>query len=290
MTHETPSPLIVGFVADLMFTTRIEIVVRQLGYRVQWIASSDQLAATAATPAPVLAESPGERLYGRDGQLFDYLTSLQPALLLFDLNNTAVPWRTWIAALKSSPATRRLPILCFGAHEEVTAINDARHAGADAVVGRSRFTSAMAELFTQYARIPDPHTLAHTCQQPLSHLARQGILLFNQGEYYRCHDDLEAAWRADPTPGRDLYQGILQIGIALYQIQRGNYRGAVKMLLRARQWLDPLPPTCRGLPIAQIRANAQAIYQELTTLGPARLTEFNWALIQPVPLPASSHP
>ena len=52
---------------------------------------------------------------------------------------------------------------------------------------------------------------------------------------------LKEAWRQDTGAARDFYRGILQVGIAYYQIERGNYRGAVKMLLRVRQWLDPLP-------------------------------------------------
>ena len=80
----------------------------------------------------------------------------------------------------------------------------------------------------------------------------------------------------------DTYRSILQIGIALYQIERGNYRGAVKMLLRVRQWLTPLPDVCRGVDVAGLRQNAQTIYAELTNLGEENLGDFNWALIKPV--------
>ena len=73
-----------------------------------------------------------------------------------------------------------------------------------------------------------------------SHEFIEGITLFNQGKFYQCHDALEEAWKQDRSLGRDLYRAILQIGIAYYQIKRGNYRGGLKMLLRVRQWLDPL--------------------------------------------------
>jgi len=274
-------PLIVGFVADLMFTTRIANVARHEGYDIVWL---PDVAAVAGDTSIIQPESPGEQLHGATGQLFEKITAWQPALLLFDLNNTAVPWQRWIAALKSSPATRRLPILCFGSHMDVAATQAARSAGADLVVARSRFTSDMAALFAQYGRMPDPHALAETCAQPLAPLARQGIALFNEGHYYKCHDDLEEAWRADDSPGRDLYQGVLQVGISLYQVERGNYRGAVKMLLRARQWLEPLPDVCRGVNVARLRANADAYYQAVTSLGPDHLADFDWSLVEPVEL------
>ena len=286
MDTQTNPPLIVAFVADLMFTTRIANVAQALGYQLMWIgdvsaiADGDPAGYTAVT-AP---ESPGEPLHGPVGQLFEKLTAWQPALLLFDLNNDAIPWARWIALLKSSPATRRLPILCFGSHMDVTATQTARSAGADIVVARSRFTAEMGELFARYGRIPDTHALAETCAQPLTDLARHGIALFNEGAYYKCHDDLEEAWRQDDTPGRDLYQGILQVGIALYQVERGNYRGAVKMLLRVRQWLEPLPAVCRGVNVARLRTNVESYYTAVTTLGPNAISQFDWSLVEPVEL------
>lgn len=279
METQTKPPLIVGFVADLMFTTRITNVAQHLGYDIMWLPDAAAVAGETAVTRP---ESPGEQLHGQTGQLFEKLTAWQPALLLFDLNNDAIPWQRWIAALKSSPATRRLPILCFGSHMDVAATQAARSAGADLVVARSRFTTDMADLFARYGRVPDPDALAETCAQPLAPLARQGIDLFNQGHYYKCHDDLEEAWRADDSPGRDLYQGILQVGISLYQVERGNYRGAVKMLLRARQWLEPLPDVCRGVNVARLRANAQVYYETIVGLGSENLSDFDWNLVEPV--------
>ena len=272
-------PLLIAFVSDLMFTTRIAKVAEHLGYDVAWIESADELG--AADPGD-LRERPGESLRGREGRLFERLTRAQPALLLFDLNNAAIPWRPWIAALKSSPATRRIPVLCFGPHEDVATMTAARDAGADAVLARSRFTADMPALFQRYARLPDTAGLAAACAGPLPELARSGIALFNEGEYYRCHDALEEAWRQDEGPGRELYQGLLQVGIAYYQIERGNYRGALKMLLRARQWLEPLPAVCRGVDVAGLRADADKVYAALAEMDAARLGDFDRTLFRPI--------
>lgn len=272
-------PVIVGFVSDLMFTTRIAAVAQKAGYQMQWVENASEI---APEDNPSVKEPPGEMLHGRAGQLFAKITAWQPALLLFDLNSQAFPWQKWIPALKSSPATRRIPILCFGPHEEVAVMNEARRVGADAVLARSRFTSDMAGLFQKYARIPDYDALSVACAEPLSALARRGIELFNTGEYYKCHDDLEAAWMADSGAGRDLYRGILQVGIALYQVQRGNYRGAVKMLLRVRQWLDPLPAVCRGVNVAGLRTNAQQIHAHVQALGTENLADFDWSIVHQI--------
>ncbi len=272
-------PLLIAFVSDLMFTTRIARVAEHLGYDVEWIETADEL---GAAESGALRERPGESLHGREGRLFERITRAQPALLLFDLNNAAIPWRQWIAALKSSAATRRIPVMCFGPHEDVATMTAARDAGADAVLARSRFTADMPALFQRYARLPDTAALAAACAGPLPELARSGIALFNEGKYYQCHDALEEAWRQDEGPGRELYQGLLQVGIAYYQIERGNFRGALKMLLRARQWLEPLPAVCRGVDVAGLRADADRVHAALTELDAARLSEFDRALFRPI--------
>ena len=276
---ERKSPLLVAFVADLMFTTRIANVANHLGYRIEWIERATDVGEIDPNAPP---ERPGEMLHGREGQLFQKLAAWQPALLLFDLTNEAIPWEPWITILRASPATRRIPILCFGPHEDVERMKRAKAVGATAVLARSQFTANMPGLFQKHARIPDYETLDAACQEPLPDLARRGIEMFNKGEFYQCHDDLEAAWMAEEGRIRDLYRGILQVGIAYYQIQRGNYRGALKMLLRVRQWLDPLPPICRGVNIDKLCQDATAVQEALNELGPERIGEFDQRLFQPI--------
>ncbi|MFQ5435105.1 MAG: DUF309 domain-containing protein [Anaerolineae bacterium] len=164
-------------------------------------------------------------------------------------------------------------------------MTQARQAGADAVLARSRFTAAMPALLQQYARISDREQVNDACAQPLSPLARQGIVLFNEGQYYQCHDALETAWRQDQTPGRDLYRAILQIGIALYQIKKGNQRGAVKMLMRVRQWLADLPAVCRGVDVAGLRRMVDEVETAVHALPPDQLDQFDWNIIPAIKLP-----
>ena len=281
MASDNKKPIIVGFVADLMFNVQIESVVQRLDYQMRWIERPSDLA-PADPDAP--AESPGELLHGQGGALFSQLSKWQPVLLIFDLNNEQIPWRHWIASLKSSPATRRIPILCFGSHVDTDTLVAAKEMGADTVVARSRFSSAMPDLIRQNSRRKDIAALEETWSLPLADLARQGIEMFNNGHYYECHDFLEEAWMADESAGRDLYRGILQVGIAYYQIERGNYRGALKMLLRVRQWLDPLPAICRQVNIARLREDVERVQQALEKLGPEEFSAIDRALFRPIEL------
>lgn len=278
-------PLIIGFVSDLMMASKIENVAQHLGFAMKWVesASSAMLSTDTAISATALNREtyqPGEALHGLEGALFEKITAWQPALLLFDLTSSDIPWQRWIAALKSSPATRRMPVLCYGPHVAADDLQAARDAGADLVVPRSKFSRQLPDLIQQQARTVDETTFAATCQDPLPDLVLEGLTLFNQGEYYKCHDALEEAWRQETGPVRELYRGILQVGIAYFQIERGNYRGAVKMLLRVRQWLTPFPDVCRTIDIEQLRQNVDAVHAHLTELGPEKIAAFNKTLFQ----------
>jgi predicted metal-dependent hydrolase len=117
---------------------------------------------------------------------------------------------------------------------------------------------------------------------PPPDLLIKGIHEFNAGAYFEQHETLETAWRNEPGPIRHLYQGILQIGVAYYQIQRHNYLGAHKMFQRAWQYLDPLPTVSQGVDIAQFRADTRAAQAELERLGPQRIADYNPVFFKPI--------
>lgn len=272
-------PVILGFVADLIFAARIEDTAERLGYRMRWIERAEQVAPLEAEPA---RRQLGEPLTGPGAALIDLVSAQRPALMLFDLGNAQIPWRQWVALLKTSPATRRYPLLCYGSHVDASTLRAAEHAGADAVLPRSRFIAELPALIQQYARTIDLQALAITCQQPLSARARHGLELFNRGEYFEAHEVLEEAWNEDDTAGRELYRAILQVAVAYLQIERGNYNGALKMFLRLRQWIDPLPERCRGVEVGRLRDDARRVYEALIALGRPRIAEFDRSLFQPV--------
>ncbi|MCS6908713.1 MAG: DUF309 domain-containing protein, partial [Anaerolineales bacterium] len=51
------------------------------------------------------------------------------------------------------------------------------------------------------------------CPDVLPEEAQIGIRLFNEGRFYEAHEHLELAWRAEASPRRYLYIGILQAGV-----------------------------------------------------------------------------
>ena len=59
---------------------------------------------------------------------------------------------------------------------------------------------------------------------------REAIALFNNGEWYACHDGLEELWHETQGASRPLLQGLLQAAVAQLHLERGNLRGATILI------------------------------------------------------------
>ena len=235
-----------------------------------------------ASSTPTKTPNGGAPREDEETRVIERITQVQPALIIFDLGNRTIPSLKWIAIITSVPATRGLPVLAYGPHVNQEMLKAAKQAGAALSIARSKFYQQLPQLLSDEARVVDTEGLLETCQDDLPHLAKRGLLEFNRGEYFKAHDSLEMAWMEDQTAGRDLYRAILQTAVAYYQIERGNYNGAAKMFLRMRKWLAPLPDTCRGINIKQLKLDVEAVNTELIALGPEGIGEFNLALLKPV--------
>ncbi|MBE0688064.1 MAG: DUF309 domain-containing protein [Anaerolineaceae bacterium] len=93
--------------------------------------------------------------------------------------------------------------------------------------------------------------------------AKKGILLFNQKKFFAAHEELELAWRDEPGGIRDLYRGILQIGVAYYHIQHKNFTGAQKMFIRSEKWLAIYSGYYLGINIGKLKKDATSISKML---------------------------
>ncbi len=203
------------------------------------------------------------------------------ALILADGDDA--DWQFWLATPKANAATRRIPLVCLSDNAARRA--EALQSGADFAFSVAGFIAQAPRFIREHARYLSPDdraALEQGCQQPLPPQAREAIVLFNQGEYYRQHDLLEALWMATDAPHRELYRAILQVGIAYYQITRKNYRGAYKMLLRSAGWLAQLPDVCQGVDVARLRADSACVRAELERLGAEGIARFNTSLLKPV--------
>jgi predicted metal-dependent hydrolase len=209
------------------------------------------------------------------------LTDDHAALIVVD--GADAGWRFWTTTPKASPATRRIPVLVIAASRDVR--SSAIMAGADLTLTPEDIPAGIEPLVRENARVLSPELIEQLdceCDEPLPPLAVQGVHKFNAGEYYPQHDLFEEQWRSTEGPVRNLYQAVLQVGVAYYQITRGNYRGALKMLLRSVQWIAMLPDVCQGIDVKQLREDSYRVRAELERMNPEDIAHFDRSLLKPV--------
>ena len=51
----------------------------------------------------------------------------------------------------------------------------------------------------------------------------KGIELFNQREFFECHDELEEVWTETLGPEREFYQGLIHAAVCLFHFEAVSY-------------------------------------------------------------------
>jgi hypothetical protein len=120
------------------------------------------------------------------------------------------------------------------------------------------------------------------CVGKIHPAAVKGMQLFNAGEYWLAHEELEEAWKEEIGPVGELYRAILQTAVVYLHVTRANYSGAIKVYGRVQKWIRPWPEVCRGIEIGQLRLDLDAVIAEVKRLGPDRLAGFDRSLLKPV--------
>lgn len=250
----TVEPVVVTLETDLFFSVRIEDVVRTGGAR------------------PVIV--------GDANALWEAIDAW-PDLVLIDL--TAAPgWDEVVRRARSESHTRSIPIIAFGSHVDTESLRVARAAGCDHAWARSRFMAELPNLVQ--TAIQPPTRWVDGWDEPPPAALLKGIEQFNAGEFWECHETLELLWREERRPVRDLYQGILQTGVAFYHLIGRNYVGAVKVFRRGLTRLRGLPATCQGVHVAELALAARATYDAVLALGPERLEELDLSALPHIQL------
>jgi sugar phosphate isomerase/epimerase len=125
---------------------------------------------------------------------------------------------------------------------------------------------------------------ADPCQSTPPNGVMEGIRLFNEQQFYECHEEIEHEWHAERRPIRNLYQGILQIGVGLHHVRGGNHRGAVLLLTDGIEKTSRFLPSCLGIDTARLVTESQACLDQIIALGPDHLESFDWTMVPRVHL------
>ena len=95
----------------------------------------------------------------------------------------------------------------------------------------------------------------------------EGIRLFNEREFFACHDVLEELWTDTLGPERTFYQGLIHAAVSLFHFEEGNLGGARKMYDSTNRYLSPFAPAFMGLDLAGFLRDYQICFQAAVGCG-----------------------
>jgi uncharacterized protein len=102
----------------------------------------------------------------------------------------------------------------------------------------------------------------------------QGVAEFNRGEFYACHDTLEALWMEASEPDKRFYQGVLQIAVGCYHLENSNWRGAVILLGEGIKRISDYQPIYEEIDVTQLLIDSNRLLQELQQIEPEQIESF----------------
>ena len=91
----------------------------------------------------------------------------------------------------------------------------------------------------------------------------EGIRLFNEGEFFECHEVLEKVWTPERGARRLFLQSLIHIAVGFYHHRRGNSVGAVRQLRKALRKLGAYLPEREGIDTTRLYEEAGAVLRQI---------------------------
>ena len=90
-----------------------------------------------------------------------------------------------------------------------------------------------------------------------------GIEYFNDCEFFEAHETWEELWTEYRGPARKFFQGLIQVAVALHHFGNGNIRGAKKVYLTSRGYLEEYRPEYEGLDLEAFLGQYEACFADI---------------------------
>lgn len=99
--------------------------------------------------------------------------------------------------------------------------------------------------------------------EPQRERFREGIALFNRGQYFDCHEALEEVWLDLSGERKKFLQGLIQVAVALHHLRNGNRVGAERLLAAAVEKLAGDSPEREIIDVDSLLADLAPLRQHL---------------------------
>ncbi len=97
----------------------------------------------------------------------------------------------------------------------------------------------------------------------MDELLRRGIQLFNDGQFFACHEVLEQAWTVESGPRKLFLQALIHVAVGLYHCHCGNLTGARGQLEKALGKLASYLPSYECIDTRVLYADALAVVNDI---------------------------
>lgn len=91
----------------------------------------------------------------------------------------------------------------------------------------------------------------------------EGILLFNNGQFFEAHDYFEALWIDNSGEERLFLQGIIQTAVGCFHLVSGNYKGSISQFRKANTKLEKYPAVYMGVNLNELLIKVRELIAEL---------------------------
>jgi predicted metal-dependent hydrolase len=102
----------------------------------------------------------------------------------------------------------------------------------------------------------------------MDELLQRGIRLFNDEEFFQCHEVLEEAWMPERGRRRLFLQALIHLAVGFYHCQRANPVGAGHQLRKGLKKLAAWLPSCEGIDTARLHRDALAALERIEAGAP----------------------
>jgi len=97
----------------------------------------------------------------------------------------------------------------------------------------------------------------------MDEILERGIHLFNNEQFFECHEVLEVLWTAERGPRRLFLQALIHFAVAFHHDGRANPAGARRQLGKGLRKLAAYLPACEGIDTARLHREGLAAAEHM---------------------------
>ncbi|HIE99636.1 MAG TPA: DUF309 domain-containing protein [Planctomycetes bacterium] len=94
-----------------------------------------------------------------------------------------------------------------------------------------------------------------------------GIRLFNEREFFPCHDVFEDFWSELVGPEKTFFQGLIHAAVCLYHFEGDNLTGARKMYGSFVVYVSDFAPVFCDIDVEKLLADMEHCFKELLAVS-----------------------